>query len=194
MFWLRAGLFIMCWRGEKKSGTKEASEREPGARLGSFLHPSRLQLPISSFICPQSGGTSDRPTDREGCMHAWMDGWMQWGLFFGRIGDVEETSSRWGLRLSLRGKKNRWRRALGDISCPLLYQDFNLFFKKAGIEVDFKSFLELLFIQLFCSTLTGLFYRIIRTLLTMYAIAKSLLFVLIIMYKNSVVFLWQPLL
>lgn len=60
-----------------------------------------------------------------------------------------------------------------------------IFFLKAGIEVDFESFLELLFIQLFCSTLTGLFYRIIRTLLTMYAIAKSLLFVSIIMYKTQ---------
>lgn len=77
----------MCWR-EKKSGTKEASEREPSARLGSFLHPPRLQLPMLIFYL-SAIWWHVRPTDRPGGMHAWMDAVES---FFGRTGDVEMSS------------------------------------------------------------------------------------------------------
>lgn len=160
MFW--GSRFI--YYALKKSGTKDASERKTAARFGLFS--SSIQASIAPahllFVCNLVARSTDRQTGRAAWVGGWVDGWS--GVFFGRIGDVEEMSLRCSLRLSSRKKKRRC--ALGHISCPLLYQDFNLFFLQTGIEVDFKSFLELmLFIPLFCSILSALFSRIIRTVL-----------------------------
>lgn len=53
--------FIYCAL-KKKSGTKEASEREP-----SFLHPHTLQLPLLIFYL-SAIWWHDGPTDQEGGM------------------------------------------------------------------------------------------------------------------------------
>lgn len=54
MFWSRFVYHLL------KSGTKDASEREPRARFGSAV------ASCSSFIRLQSGDTRDRQTDRHG--------------------------------------------------------------------------------------------------------------------------------
>lgn len=53
MFWSRFVYHLL------KSGTKDASEREPRARFGSTV------ASCSSFIRLQSGDTRDRATDRQ---------------------------------------------------------------------------------------------------------------------------------
>lgn len=72
-----AGLFIVFM---DEGVCEVAQKRRPSVNPALvwapfFIHPG-FNYPCSSFICLQSGGTSDRCTDREGCMRAWMDEWM----------------------------------------------------------------------------------------------------------------------
>lgn len=68
------GLFVVCM---DEGVCEVAQKRRPSVNPALvwapfFIHPG-FNYPRSSFICLQSGGTSDRRTDREGCMREWMD-------------------------------------------------------------------------------------------------------------------------
>lgn len=154
-----AGLFIMRW---KKAAQRIRPSVKPRLVLDSFLHPSRLQLPLLIFYL-SAIWWHDRPTDRPGGRHGWVGGWMEWSLFRTHRrcgGDVFALKSA----SFFKGKKKE--DAHLDIFLVLAFIKTLIFFLQTGIEVDFKSFLELmLFIPLFCSILSALFSRIIRTVL-----------------------------
>lgn len=78
----RTGLFIVCWG--KNRDTKEASEREPGARLGLFSSSVRASVAYAQllFAC----NLVAQVTHWEG----WVDGRTERSRTRGSVWDVEE--------------------------------------------------------------------------------------------------------
>lgn len=87
------GLFIMGWMGKgKKSGTKEASEREPAARLGSFLQPPQASVASAHPLCVcKLVGTTVRPKPH---MHAHREGRTETGRWVFSFLDASGTWRR----------------------------------------------------------------------------------------------------
>lgn len=137
---------------------------KPRLVLDSFLHPSRLQLPLLIFYL-SAIWWHDRPTDRPGGRHGWVGGWMDGVESFSDASEMWRRCLCAEVCVFLQGKKKE--DAPLDIFLVLSFiKTLIFFFLQTGIEVDFKSFLELmLFIPLFCSILSALFSRIIRTVL-----------------------------
>lgn len=114
----RTGLFIVCW-GKKNRDTKEASEREPGARLGLFSSSVRASVASAQLLFACN-------------LVAQVTHWEGW---------VDGRTERRGVVLG--GLFGMWRGGGGDLEIFLVSICFSpRLHLKAGLEVAVKIFFK----------------------------------------------------